>query len=264
MRFTKIFGWLALTVVLSGYFAGAAAAPVPVPETISSLEGVREDEHVVLAADGGAPLGVQRLRAWRNGEILHLELDRRFANGERSREEATARINGILEPLEFHKKGIQDGEAESQDMDFRTGIVKATIKGETRQYELDLPPDTYVGPLLAVASAQVTADPTRFGEFSTVALTPEPKVYRLRAEVVERGAVDLGAGLQRAYEVRLRPDLGAVKNVLFASFLPAHHFWFADDPSRQFLAFRGTLGYEGQAVRIVRSADPGEKKGDAR
>jgi len=207
---------------------------------------------------------VQRLRVWREGEILHLELDRRFANGERSREEATARINGVLEPLEFHKRALQNGEAERQDMDLQAGIVETTIKGETRQYELDLPPDTYVGPMLAVASAQVTADPNRFGEFSTVALTPEPKVYRLRAEVIEREAVDLGAGLQRAYEVRLRADLGGVGNALLASFLPAHHFWFADDPSRQFLAFRGTLGYEGRAVRIVRSTERAKKEGIAR
>ncbi len=234
----------------------AWSSQVTVPAGAHRLEGVYEAEHLVLPLEGEKPLGSQRLRVWREGKVLHLALIRRFATGARSREEATARMDGVLRPLAFHKKMVRDGSVQLEDVDFEAGVVSTTRGGETKKYQLDLPADTYVGPLLAVVTAQIAAGAQGVGEFNTLALTPEPTVYRMRAQVVGQGRVDLGRGEQAAYEVLLKADLGSVKNLLLGSFVPAHHFWFSREAAPEFLAFRGSLGYGGPEVRILR-ASPG-------
>jgi hypothetical protein len=40
----------------------------------------------------------------------------------------------------------------------------------------------------------------------------------------------------------VKADLGPVKNVMFASLIPTHYFWFTRDVPHAFFAFQGALG----------------------
>jgi hypothetical protein len=44
-----------------------------------------------------------------------------------------------------------------------------------------------------------------------------------------------------ATKLRVKADLGPIENVVFASLIPTHHFWFTRTTEPQFVAFEGKL-----------------------
>ena len=47
-----------------------------------------------------------------------------------------------------------------------------------------------------------------------------------------------------------------MQNVLFASLIPTHYFWFTREGTPEFLAFEGSLGYGGRELRMIPKQPP--------
>jgi hypothetical protein len=67
-------------------------------------------------------------------------------------------------------------------------------------------------------------------------------VVTLKAEATAEEEMTLGRRIARATKLRVRADLGPVKNALFASLIPTHYFWFTHAAEPELVAFEGKLG----------------------
>jgi hypothetical protein len=79
------------------------------------------------------------------------------------------------------------------------------------------------------------------GSFEALVFRPDPVVVTLRAEAVEDGESLPGDRTTLATKLRVKADLGPVKNVLFASLIPTHYFWFTRSRTPEFVGFEGKL-----------------------
>ena len=111
-----------------------------------------------------------------------------------------------------------------------------------------------MGPMLGVILAGVPGKGT--GSFHTVVFDPAPKVYLMRAEVMNQELYRAGTLAEPTTKMRLRADLGPVQNTLFAALIPTHYFWFTRDTPPEFFAFEGNLGYGGPELRMIPQQKP--------
>jgi hypothetical protein len=245
--------------------ASAARADVfPVPQTIREMRGVHEEVHVLRMLSDGTPLGEQRFRAVVDHDVLALTVVTRFANGEQWDESAEMDLSNGYRAKQFHKIGRAGGKVIAEHrVDFTTGQVSWSRNGECGERTLTLAPDTYVGPMLGVVLADVPDDERGAASLQTIVFRPDPNVYTLRADVVDQENFKVGNVSEPTTKVRLKADLGPVQNVVFASLIPTHYFWFTRESPPEFFAFEGSLGYGGPELRMVpqRSATSTAKAG---
>ena len=78
--------------------------------------------------------------------------------------------------------------------------------------------------------------------FAALVFRPDPVAVTLRAEAVDEEEHPLGTPVPWATKLRVKADLGPVKNVLFASLIPTHYFWFTRSNGPAFVGFEGKLG----------------------
>jgi hypothetical protein len=243
---TSVIGAL---VALAATAAGAEILPVPV--AVRDMRGAHEDVHALRALDGPAMLGEQRSRALVHDGVLAVEITTRFGSGEHWQEYAEMDLREGYRARSFRKQIRRGGTlVEEQEIDFTTGEVRWLHEGARDTRRLTLRPDTYVGPMLGVVLAEV---PERQAgtAFDVVVFHPEPTVYTVRADVIDQEVYRTANFAEPTTKLRLRADLGPVQNVLLASFIPTHYFWFTRESPPEFLAFEGTLGYGGPELRMV-------------
>jgi hypothetical protein len=248
----------ALTALVWLLVGGGAGAEVfPVPSEIRQMRTPHEEVHVLRALADGAPLGEQRFRAVVNGDILALTVVTRFTNGEQWDETAEMDLHDGYRAKAFHKIGRAGGKViAEQRVDFATGHISWLHEGSSGERVVALPPDTYVGPMLGVVLADVPETAQGMASLQAIVFRPDPNVYTLRADVIDRENFKIGNSSEPTTKVRLKADLGPVQNVVFASLIPTHYFWFTRETPPEFFAFEGSLGYGGPELRMVPQHEP--------
>ena len=253
-----------LMLVVSLVASSARAEVFPVPASIREMRTPHEEVHVLRTVADGTSLGEQRFKAVVNHDLLALTVTTHFANGEQWDEHAEMDLSAGYRAKVFHKVGRQGGRVIAEErVDFATGKVSWLRDGERGECTLALTPDTYIGPMLGVVLADVPDAAGAAASLQTIVFRPNPSVYTLRADVVDQENFKVGDASEPTTKVRLKADLGPVQNVVFASLIPTHYFWFTRESPPEFFAFEGTLGYGGPALRMIpqRSATSTAKAG---
>ena len=251
MRIRVIAGGVALLGLLAGG-ASARAEVFAVPDEVRQLAAPTEVVHTLQALEDGRAVGTQRYRAEVQGTRLVLDVVTRFAGGERWDEHAVMDLADGYRALSFRKVGRRGGVVfEDQHADFASGRVRWLADGVRRERTFAFTPDTYMGPMLGVVLAAVPELPSRTSAFQALVFRPAPDVYTLRADVVDEEMFRVGRSREPTTKLRLKADLGPVKNALFANLIPTHYFWFTREEPPEFFAFEGTLGYQNLTVLMV-------------
>ena len=230
----------------------AVAETFDVPDAIRNMRDTHEEVHVLRALADGAALGEQRFHASVQNDRLILDVATHFTSGEEWDERAEMDLAHGYRARSFRKTGKQNGTVLSdQSVDFTTGKVSWLQDGVRHVQTFTFTSDTFVGPMLGVVLADVPERPLREAALHTIVFRPDPNVYMLRADVLQEEMFRVGTLAEPTTKVRLKADLGPVQNVVFASFIPTHYFWFTREEPPEFFAFEGSLGYGGPELRMV-------------
>jgi len=250
-------GWRAVlasafTLVMVATPAWAAADVFSVPDSIRQMRGTHEDVHVLRALTGGASLGEQRFHASVDHDRLLLDIATHFTDGEQWDEHAEMDLAHGYRARSFYKVGRRNGAVVAeQHVDFTTGEVSWMHDGIQQTRSFTFTPDTFIGPMLGVVLADVPERAARAASLHSVVFRPDAEVYMLRAEVIDEENFRIGNASEPTTKVRLKADLGPVQNVMFASYIPTHYFWFTREDPPEFFAFEGTLGSGGPELRMI-------------
>lgn len=248
-------GALLFGVLLTG--RGVRAEILPVPDSVRQLRTPHEDVHELRAIDGSRRLGEQRLRAAMEGDRFVLQVATRFVDGEQWDERAEMDVSHGYRAYSFAKTVQRDGSVIAEGhVDFTSGKVQWRADGVAHERTFAFKPDTYVGPMLGVVLAAVPGRSSGRASFRALVFRPEPQVYTVRAEVVSEEDFRAGGLVEPTTKLRLKADLGAVQNALFAKLIPDHYFWFTRDETPAFLAFEGSLGSAGPELRMIPERRP--------
>lgn len=246
---------LAVLTVVLGILAGSSpvgAEVFAVPDSVRQMRAPHEEVHVLRALSTGTPLGEQRLHAVVHSDLLSLDIVTGFTSGERWDEHVEMDLSRGYRAKSFRKVGRRGGKViAEEEIDFATGKVTWLHDGTRGARTLTFTPDTYIGPMLGVVLAGVPERPLAEASFQTVVFRPDPSLYTLHADVVDEEDFRIGSAAEPTTKVRLKADLGPVQNVLLASFIPTHYFWFTRERPPEFFAFEGSLGYGGLELRMI-------------
>ncbi len=188
----------------------AAAEVLPVPEVVAQLQAPMEEHHA-LRAPTGATLGEQRFQARVAADRLTFDIATRFASAEEWDEHGEMDLTGGFRSRLFDKVVRRDGRVvQEQHVDFTTGKVAWLVDGVQAERAMQLPPDTYIGPMLALVLASVPERTPAASSFQALVFRPDPVVVTLRVEAVDEEEFPLGTrvpvGDQAPGQSRSRPD----------------------------------------------------------
>ncbi len=232
---------MALVTVACTLARPVAAAVLAVPAVIAQLQAPKEETHVLHGRDGSA-LGEQHFRAAVAGNRLTFDVATHFASGEEWDEHGTMGLADGLRSERFDKTVRRAGRVvQEQHVDFTNGNVAWLVDGVHAERTMTLAPDTYIGPMLALVLAGVPEREPAKASFEALVFRPDPVVVTLRAEAVGEDDPPLAPHGAAATKLRVKADLGAIKNVLFASLIPTHFFWFTRSRMPEFVGFEGKL-----------------------
>ena len=227
-------------LVLAAAAGDAAADVLPVPPAVRQRPP-REERHVLRGRDG-APVGEQRSRAVVADDRLTFDIATTFTSGEAWEEHGEMDLAQGFRARRFTKVARRAGRVcEEQDVDFTTGKVSWLVDGVRAERTFTFAPDTYIGPMLAMILGGVADRPTA-ATFQALVFRPDPGVFTLHADVVDRDDASVADVGEPTTKLRVKADLGPVRNVVFASLIPTHYFWFTRDTPPAFVAFAGALG----------------------
>ena len=253
-----------LAIVVCASTVVAHAEVFPVAASIRAMDAPREVVHTLEALKSGARLGEQSSRLITEGDRLRFKVVTRFEDGVVSDERGVMDISNGYRALSFSKVGRKNGVVlDEHHIDFVTGHTEWMIDGEHHEQNFSFAPDTYAGPMLAVVLAAVPQMPGGQAFFEMITFRPDPSVYTIRVDVVDRGTFNLVSTPSPATKLRLKVDLGSVGNALFKRIIPTHYFWYTQDASPDFFAFEGQLGHDGPELLMFpqglqRRAVPGD------
>jgi hypothetical protein len=236
------FSFVVVVVAVVAASAQARAAVLAVPDSIRHLQGSKEETHV-LRSPAGVVLGEQRFHADVAADRLTFEITTRFTNGDEWDEHGEMDIADGFRSRRFDKTIRHAGQiASEQHVDFTTGSVAWLTDGVRAERAMTFPPDTYIGPMLAMVLGGVPDTAPAATTFSALVFRPGPMIFTLRADAVDEEDFRLGRTAVPTTKLRVKADLGPVKNAMFGSLIPTHYFWFTRATPPAFLAFEGALG----------------------
>ena len=254
---------IGVRAALLGLALSAAAVPlagaevIPVPDTVRHMSAPTDEVHVLRALGDDTPLGEQRSHATVQNDRLVLDISTDFTDGEHWEERAEMSLSNGFRALLFKKIGQRDGRVVLEEhVDFRAGQITWLRDGQRGERTMAFTPDTYIGPMLGIILAGVPESALGTASVQAIVFRPEPNVYTLRAEAILQESYRFPGGSEPTTKVRLKADLGPMQNVLFASLIPTHYFWFTREDPPVFLAFEGSLGYGGRDLRMVPKQPP--------
>src|SRR6185369_17498714 len=197
--------------------------------------------HVLRGRDG-ATVGEQHSRAVVADDRLTFDIATRFTSGEDWTEHGEMDLADGFRARRFTKVAHRaERVVEQQDVDFTTGAVAWLVDGVHAERTFTFAPDTYIGPMLAMILGSAV-DRAATTTFQALVFRPDPSVFTLRADVVDRDDVTVADVAERTVKLRVKPDLGPLQNVVFARLIPTHFFWFTRETPPTFVAFAGALG----------------------
>ena len=241
---SRRFVWavVAVAVIAVASASRVDAEVLAVPESVRRLQGPKEETHV-LRSPTGATLGEQRVHADVTGDCLTFEITTRFTNGDEWDEHGEMDLADGFRSRRFDKTTRHAGQViGEQHVDFTTGSVAWVVDGAHKERAMTFPPDTYIGPMLAMILGGLLDAGPAATSFSALVFRPDPMVVTLRADAVDEEDYRIGKTTTPTTKLRVKADLGPVKNVMFASLIPTHYFWFTRDTPHAFFAFEGALG----------------------
>lgn len=238
-------------VLLLGVVAEPVAAEVlAVPEAFRQLRAPKEEFHVLRAPDG-TTLGDQRVLAAVTADILTFDITTRFGSGEEWDEHGEMDLAEGFRSRLFQKTVRRSGKiAAEQRVDFTAGKITWLVDGVQAERTMRFAPDTYVGPMLAMVLAGVSEKMRVTSDFHAIVFRPDPVVVTLRAEPVDQEDFNTGSRVAPSTKMRVKADLGPLKNALFASLIPTHYFWFTRENPPEFVGFEGALGNGLEVVMV--------------
>lgn len=238
----RIFSIVVLAAMMALALPARGAAEVlAVPEAVRHMHGPKEEINAIRSP-GGAVVGEQRFQASVEGDRLTFAVTTRFASGEESDEHGEMDVADGFRARRYDKTVRRDGHVvQEQHVDFIAGAVRWAVDGVASARAMSFAPDTYIGPMLAVVLAGIPERRPAESSFQALVFRPEPMVVTLRAEVVDEEAHPLGTRVASAAKLRVKADLGPIKNALFSSLIPTHWFWFTREESPEFVGFEGKL-----------------------
>jgi hypothetical protein len=248
-----------LGVVLAAAFVvataeRAAADVVPVPAAVRQLREPQDESHV-LQTPAGATIGEQHSRAVVADDRLTFDIATRFTSGEEWNEHGEIDLADGFRSRRFEKIARRAGRVfEEQQVDFTTGKVAWLVDGVRAERTFAFAPDTYIGPMLAMILGSVADKSPATSSFQALVFRPDPSIFTLRADAVDQEAPPVGKIAEPTTKLRVKADLGPVQNVMFASLIPTHYFWFTRETPPEFVAFEGALG---NGVEVVMTPEPG-------
>jgi hypothetical protein len=230
---------LGLTVVPA---ARVAAEVFAVPEVVRQLHAPKEEWHV-LRTPGGFVVGEQHFQAAVSGDRLAFDITTRLMSGEEWDEHGEMDLADGFRSRLFQKTMRRAGRVfAEQYVDFTTGKITWLVDGVQAERTMAFTPDTYIGPMMALVLAGVPDKSPARASFQALVFRPDPMVVTLRAEVLDQEDFTAGMRVEPATKVRVKADLGPIKNLMFASLIPTHDFWFTRESPPAFVAFEGALG----------------------
>jgi len=238
-------------VVLAVVPASRVTAEVfAVPDAIRHLRAPQEEFHVLRAPEG-AVLGEQRFQAVGTADRLAFDIATHFTSGEEWEEHGEMDLVEGFRSRVFQKTTRRAGRVvEEQHVDFTTGKVTWLVDGVRAERTMTFAPDTYIGPMLAVVLASVPDKSPAASSFQALVFRPDPAVFTLRAEAVDQEDFKTGKRVEPTTKLRVKADLGPVRNAMFASLIPTHYFWFTRESPPAFLAFEGAIGNGIEVVMV--------------
>lgn len=241
-------------MTLAGAPAGRAAAEVlTVPAVVRQLHAPKETTHVLRAPDGTL-VGEQRYSVAVVGDLLTFESHTRFTRGDEADERGEMDLGEGFRSRRFDKTVRRESRVvQEQHVDFTTGAVAWLADGVRAERAMEFTPDTYIGSMLALVLSTVPEKHPAASSFQALVFRPDPIVVTLKAEAVDEEAFPFGTQVPVATKLRVKADLGPVKNVLFASLIPTHYFWFTHTSEPQFVAFEGKLA---NGLEVVMTPEP--------
>lgn len=223
--------------------AGEVAAEIlSVPAAVRQLREPQEEMHV-LRTRAGLVIGEQHSRAVVAGDRLAFNITTRFTSGEEWDEHGEMDLADGFRARRFEKVARRaGGVVEEQRVDFTTGKIEWQVDGVRAERTLAFAPDTYIGPMLAMILGSVPERSPATSTFQALVFRPDPAIFTLRADAVDQEDMRIGDVTEPTTKLRVKADLGPLRNVMFASLIPTHYFWFTRAIPAEFVAFEGALG----------------------
>lgn len=234
-------GLAVVAVVVAACATPALAEVLTVPEAVRVIRGAK-DEHLVLRSPDGVVLGEQYVHAVVDADQLRFDLVTRFTNGDEWDERGELALTDGFRARRFDKTMRRAGRVvQKQHVDFTTGKVEWLVDGVRAERTMTLPPDTYVGSMLGMVLGGVPGKSPAAARFSALVFRPDPVVVTVRAEATDERQGARRALFEGATKLRVRADLGPIKNMLLARMIPTHYFWFSEGSERALVGFEGEL-----------------------
>ena len=223
--------------------AGKVAAEIlPVPAAVRQLREPQEETHV-LRTRASVVIGEQHSRAVVADDRLTFDIATRFTSGEEWDEHGEMDLADGFRARRFEKVARRAGRVfEEQQVDFTTGKVEWLVDGVRAERTLAFAADTYIGPMLAMILGSVPEKAPATSRFQALVFRPDPSIFTLRADAVDQEDMRIGDVAEPTTKLRVKADLGPLQNVMFASLIPTHYFWFSRATPAEFVAFEGALG----------------------
>jgi len=242
---------VAVLAILLGA-AGARADVMPCPQTVRDMRAPHDEVHTLRTLADGTVVGEQRFHAAVQNGVLVMNVVTHFTSGEQWDEHAELGVENGYRAKEFDKVERIGGKVVAEEkVDFTSGKVSWLRDGTRGEQTFTFTPDTYIGPMLGVVLAHVPDTAARTAAIQAIVFRPGPQVYTLRADVMQEENFKVGNVDEPTTKVRLKADLGSVQNVVFASMIPTHYFWFTREDPPEFFAFEGALGNGGPELRMI-------------
>lgn len=233
----------------------ATGEVLAVPDRIKQLREPLQELHVLRSPEGNVALGEQRFHAAVSGDRLVFDVATRFTSGDEWDEHGEMDLADGFRSRRFQKIIRHAGQVQQEQVvDFVTGKVEWLLDGVRAERTFAFQPDTYIGPMMAMVLAGVPEKSPAASSFQALVFRPDPVVFTLRAEAVDQEDFKTGTSVEPTTKLRVKADLGPLQNVMFASLIPTHYFWFTRERSPEFLAFEGPLA-NGSEVVIVPERD---------
>jgi len=241
--------------VLVSVASASWAEVLPVPAAVRELREPLDESHVLRTRDG-TTIGEQLSRVVVSGDRLTFAISTHFETGEEWDEHGELDLADGFRSRRFAKIARRDGRAfEEQDVDFTTGKVAWLVGGVRAERTFAFAPDTYIGPMLAMILASVPDKAPATTSFQALVFRPDPALFTIRADAVDPDDPTFATGGAPASKLRVKPDLGPLQNVVLASLIPTHYFWFTRDTPRAFVAYAGALGNGVDVIMTPQRAD---------
>ncbi len=227
------------------------------PIRLAWIEGDVAGMSSIFSPDGKTTIGFVEFRQHRRGDVLEIVRIARFGDGSSDEDRVEAQIGETLRALRGgsvirNAKGVATVDM-TIDVDGGriTGFSGLGDKRQTYDERVELPPDTYWGPLIFIVIKnfeQNTADGRL--TFRTVIATPKPRVIDMEIVRQDQSSIRRRGGKIEVVRFALRPTVNWLVDPIIRLFAPETNFLVQLGAPPGLARFDGPRNYAAQKIRI--------------